>query len=288
MQLRVRGALTGTRQLSLGRRLSRRKFHPLLDLRRSPVASPTEDQDGVILGRGQWNLCNPSTYDWPWFHDSPADTDDSITIEYITGASTLGACGAFDYTRNILTIWDFYDANGTIVNCTHSDRAISDTVAHELGHYLGLGHTLNCPTSIMGPTRTDPNGLLKTDYQISATEKDRVDDDNSTEQEDLEEQCGGDPNCGGQTGGGGGGQRTFPHPARPRPKWLPLHLHRRWSRVRHQRRFLARAGCVNITRLRRRISLPGIAHRVDTDKRPTFVRGCQEEPLDGREVRTRI
>lgn len=170
---------------------------------------PLKIQNGITSGLGQWNDCNPSGYDWPWFDPGSTQAEDAIHVNYTPGQAPVPACASFNRANGEMCLWDSYvAASGVTVDCTHSEAAVSDIIAHEVGHYLGLGeadpNNRDCDTSIMGVTRVDSSGRIKSDYSVSTEEKDVADDNNSNEQEEFEEECGQNrEECGGQADGTG-------------------------------------------------------------------------------------
>lgn len=165
---------------------------------------PAKIKNGIRAGLAAWNDCNGHdngfiANDWPYFSEGPGGSEDRITIKYLEGKRP--ACGAFNGSTYEISIWDSYTSGGVTVNCTHSADAINDTIAHELGHYLGLGHNDGCDTAIMGGIRVSPSGNLLTDHEITSAEKAKADAINTNDQEEFEEDCGGDQGCGNQGGG---------------------------------------------------------------------------------------
>lgn len=178
----------------------------------------------------QWNAshCNESGYDFPKFTTSP-HAEASIEIAYNWGISPTvtptgsTVCASVDDESETNVIIRLYQTtrkpDGRILNCPNTAASMGDLIAHELGHYLGLGES-NCDDHIMGPMLFQDMGggqaIYDTWRKVKPAECQAADANNFTRRElcDLGG-CGGsghhgpfhdDPGegSGGTTGGGTG------------------------------------------------------------------------------------
>ena len=195
---------------------------------------------GIRDGAQQWNAstCNSSGYDFPKFLTDGAGglAEDRLAIRYVRGISprtnestgnTVCALANLSDTSEIRLYSQFQRLNGTILNCPRFASEIADVFAHELGHYLGLGHPLcSGGNFIMGPAGyfiNAGNAIWDTNRHVQRSECDKAEAVNTTRRE-VYEQMGGRPEHdgplhdspeggGGHTGGmgGGGGPSCYWH-----------------------------------------------------------------------------
>lgn len=96
----------------------------------------------VSTAMGQWNAgsCNTENGNaFPYFQTGTAGADFTLTISWVQGVATHNACGDFNLTTREITIYSQTVVGGQTVNCSgHNAAAVADTIAHELGHFLGL------------------------------------------------------------------------------------------------------------------------------------------------------
>ena len=187
-------------------------------------APPQYVLDGIEQGMSQWNYatCNEGGNDFPKFTTS-TPTEANFTIHYHAGIGT--ACGIYDHSSRIIDLYNRRTIGSVVVWCPGHDPSLTngqrvsllgDTMAHELGHYLGLLHPSgsNCSNFIMSPAQLN-NGQWSSNRSVQQAECDAADLQSTTLHEICaEESCptfGGsgepfhdDPGDGNGTSGGGG------------------------------------------------------------------------------------
>jgi hypothetical protein len=143
----------------------------------------------IQAGADLWSSCATYGTGMPTFAVNGFGTI-SITIDHVAGSGGV-ACSNFQPSTNQATgkiiggTITTYDSSDVVANC---DSIRSETLAHKLGHVLGLGHT-SCSGYIMGP----PN----VPRSVQADECSQVDQQWTTPTENP-------PPAGGGGGGGGG------------------------------------------------------------------------------------
>lgn len=85
-------------------------------------------------------------------------------------ATHISDCGL--YGGGTITIYSTFSHNGVISSCGTTAN-LADTVAHELGHGLGLGNT-TCSTYIMGPLNYNEQTGLIANRDVQANECQRA------------------------------------------------------------------------------------------------------------------
>jgi len=178
----------------------------------NPGSMPAALQQGITAGAGDWNgaACNDGD-DYPLFSTSGTfqpvvhiSFDSHLSQSRDSNGNTV--CGFTDYggvsdgsNTTIFLFGMMQFANGTIVDCFPNSAIAEDSVAHELGHYLGLGNVgASCTDYIMGPrTSSIVNGQVvwNTSRQIQGAECAMADAMNTTQVEQNNEGGGSDPYC---------------------------------------------------------------------------------------------
>lgn len=159
--------------------------------------------DGISEGAGAWNNggCNSGGNDFPRFFSS-GNHDVTIQVEYnqgvsperSTGGSTFCARSDPSMTGNSTTFRLYSQVElagvGTF-DCFPDSAIAADTIAHELGHYLGLNHPTCSGQDIMGPREGDVvAGQMTwcTSRSVKSWECEAADFQNPTPNE-YEEEC---------------------------------------------------------------------------------------------------
>jgi hypothetical protein len=181
-------------------------------VRLAPVnlgSMPAAVQQGITDGMGAWNnsACNDGD-DFPSFFTSgtfqPAiqvvyDTQVSQTLDGNGNTVCASITIATDGSSGTISLYETQRlANGQTNACYPNSAIAADSVAHELGHYLGLGDVSgSCTDYIMGPrTGSMVNGQMvwSTSRQVQSAECSAADARSVTPTESTNE-SGGDPFC---------------------------------------------------------------------------------------------
>ncbi len=155
-------------------------------------------------GMSQWNAssCNTGGVSFPYFSLSPPSgtSQRAITVTLHAGFNPENdmSCGRF--VGNTI---EFYEnakkPGGATLNCT-SGTYFPDSVAHELGHTIGLEdqYGSNCSSYALGQLTFNSSGLY-VNRTVRAQECQKVRDTNYTpyeqEYDNAEQGCEGDPSC---------------------------------------------------------------------------------------------
>ncbi len=149
-------------------------------------------------GYGAWNAsnCNNSQLGgFPQFTES-SGAGRTIKLRYQRGFNTINpsSCGYFS-GNDIYLFEKARTQDGQVVSCARSD-IFEDTVAHELGHLLGLTdqREASCNGFIMNQVAMTRTGDY-IDRRVRSEECDLVARTNQTPQEQIEDQCQADPTC---------------------------------------------------------------------------------------------
>ncbi len=149
-------------------------------------------------GYGAWNAptCNSTQFDgFPQFTEA-AGSGRTVKVRYQPGfnPNNRTACGGFRGNDVLLYQYAKSQDGTRTVNCLRSD-ILEDTVAHELGHLLGLtDQSTDCNGFIMSQVAMTRTGDY-IDRRVRGEECARVASTNQTPQEQIEDQCQADPNC---------------------------------------------------------------------------------------------
>jgi hypothetical protein len=156
---------------------------------------PSAVQQGLQQGSGAWNLseCNTGGDDFPRFVTS-GSADRELFVTFHNSRSPEDAsCASMDHNAGQLNLYATanYPPYGAFP-CFPNSEVAADAVAHELGHFLGLGDVggANCSDYIMAPgTYTIQNGQISygTFQAIQEDECETADYVNSTPTEELAE-----------------------------------------------------------------------------------------------------
>jgi hypothetical protein len=173
---------------------------------------PAAIQQGITTGVASWNVssCNDGD-DFPTFITSgtgdeviPVLFDPNLSEVLDRNGNTL--CASIDHgnvndgSNATLTLYGRVRlATGQTFDCFPNSAIAADSIAHELGHYLGLADS-GCSDHIMSDRRgTVTNGQISwdTSRQVQGTECSFADSTNSTtlEQNDEGSNSGSDPYC---------------------------------------------------------------------------------------------
>lgn len=151
----------------------------------NPSSMPTAVQQGITAATSAWNnsSCNDGD-DYPAFFTS-GSADETIQVVFSPNVSQVldsnnnTACAFIDHggvtdgsNATITLHGQTRHANGNVYNCYPDSAIAADSVAHELGHYLGLADS-GCSNYIMsGRSGLEGNGTISwdTSRQIQGTE----------------------------------------------------------------------------------------------------------------------
>ena len=160
-----------------------------------PNSLPSFVKQAVRSGMALWNdpECNKTGYDFPKFVESnPAEAElyvlykDELGPENpSTGATVCGEINSEEDRGDITLYTKFLDSSGILLNCPDTAFILKDIVAHELGHYLGLGESA-CLNFIMGPMSFSVSGGVATHFpsrEIQAAECAKAEELNFTRRE---------------------------------------------------------------------------------------------------------
>lgn len=193
-----------------------------LDFANVPVALHA----GISSGMGAWNAssCNTGGTAFPTFVSSGA-ADESILVQYFDslnpyGQSCAANSGGEDGTGAVIAFYSRVLINGVEHPCPTASGVVADTLAHELGHYLGLDHVSGsgcanhimaaAPVTVSGGTATWSNAR-----QVQPDECNQANINNRTPSESGVNNGGGggggDDDGGGDDGGGicGSGEEGY-------------------------------------------------------------------------------
>lgn len=97
---------------------------------------------GTVVAAGElWNNSNCNTSNgnaFPYFVRSGGQY--VVQVNWVTGSRPDNACAAFVPSTRVINIYSHTKAPGTLVPCMgHNPDAIAEAIAHEAGHFLGLG-----------------------------------------------------------------------------------------------------------------------------------------------------
>lgn len=155
---------------------------------------PSVVQQGVQQGSGAWNLseCNAGGDDFPRFLLSGSADRELFVMYHNYQSPDEASCASMDHSAGQINLYAraAYPNQGSFP-CFPNAEVVADAVAHELGHFLGLGDVgANCSGYIMGPgSYTIQNGQISygTFQAIQGDECEMADYVNSTPTEELAE-----------------------------------------------------------------------------------------------------
>lgn len=165
--------------------------------------------NGVGLGIGQWNAtaCNSQGDSFPYFLDQGAGSV-NINIIYKLGLGPTSSSGSRTTicsrylgsgSGGDIEVYDQWrDANDVIRSCQNSrTQLVSDRIAHELGHFLGLSNSSCQGSVIMGPAVWSTSNGFSIDRSVQPQECTFADTKNETPTEDTGCEPG-NQDCGSQ------------------------------------------------------------------------------------------
>ena len=176
----------------------------------NPSGMPAAVQQGITDGIGAWNSssCNDGD-DFPVFSTSGTG-EETIQVFFNPGVSTFrdqsnnSVCAQIDHgnvtdgSNATITLFGTYRfANGQTYDCYPNSSIAADSLAHELGHYLGLDES-GCSGYIMaGRTGTVTNGQISwdTSRQVQGAECTFADSMSESPIETSNENPPNDPWC---------------------------------------------------------------------------------------------
>jgi len=160
----------------------------------------------IQAGYTQWNstACVDAITPYPYPRFGPSGTG-TVTVKLVDGTSPsdLGdGCASWIGNSNVATVFLYTQvrsSSGDIYDCDFSNQEkVSDLVAHELGHFLGLAES-GCTNAIMGPQSVLYNGNtawdVTTSRSILLSECSMADYNSTTTWESEELACYENPAC---------------------------------------------------------------------------------------------
>lgn len=168
-----------------------------------PHGFPSWGELAIDRAMNDWNQpsCNADGTDFPYFQAQSATGASELHVFWVPGFSPDGlgpsVCGYFSKESKFINLFEkTRDKNGVERSCG-GVYEMADHIAHEIGHYLGLGDAPSyCgPSLIMSAIGLDANGNMILRDPVAA-ECGRADDLNETP---LEQQASPvDPYCDAQ------------------------------------------------------------------------------------------
>lgn len=159
-----------------------------------PHGFPAELFPDLEDGFGLWNHpdCNTNGKAFPKFQLSGPSGLPRVHIHYSDGFNPRNAevCGFYDDATDSVHIFGQFKRNGFTTSCRATDEQLQQTIAHELGHVLGLGNVgFGCIPAIMAPRDYDSNGRYK-NRSVQTFECQKADDTHETPDEIPPDICG--------------------------------------------------------------------------------------------------
>lgn len=137
-------------------------------------------------GYGQWNrsTCNAGGTAFPVFQESATGANRVIQVSLIPGLNPTNqnSCGNYNTATGVIKMYTQARNPGTgmIVSCT-SGPLLQDTMAHELGHALGLNNVgASCSSYIMSPASFTAQNQYNDTRAVQQAECNKVAGTNTT------------------------------------------------------------------------------------------------------------
>ncbi len=160
-----------------------------------------QNMPGSLMGQfrngyDSWNNAACGAADaFPHFTETWPGAGRTVTVLYHTGFSARNPQSCGQFAGNTVNVYEeARDANGNTISCSAAG-SFQDTIAHELGHLLGLRdqYSSSCNGYAMSQRAYSSSGAY-VDRSIKSSECTKVATTNRTPQEQQDEACAADPN----------------------------------------------------------------------------------------------